>query len=873
VLSTPDRRVYTHGHGVDNPFHVHELDQLELRQLLASRFEQLQLWGQRTTTGSRIGALDEDAGGRGHAVFLERSGEGWGEAGEGTPLYLIAVASHDAFDPPAAESSLADYGLELMRVPEREAQAAQGRLADERDRADAAQRAAAAREAGHAGELHRLTAEVVRSRAEVAVAEAVRDATLGRLARYDQSVSWRAFQKLRGMLYGTIGEHSPLARAVQRTLRALGGARARRGRDAPPPPAPVIRFPRFDHPVASIVIPVRAAADLTAACLRSILLATEEPTYEVVLVDDGADEATKHLLRSVVNAQILVNDENLGYLRSVNRGVEAARGRYVVLFNNDTEVQPGWLGALVARAESASDIGAVTPKLLYPGGVLQEAGSIVFRDGDAWNYGKGHAPEHPEFNYVRDVDYGSGAALLVRKALFEAVGGYDERYAPMYYEDTDLCFALRDRGYRTVYEPTARVIHVEGATSGTDTRTGPKRYQAANLPKFVAKWEHRLADQPWRADGQIRRLADRRSPHVLVIDHRVPTPDQDSGSLRMLGLLRALDGHGCRITFLPDDLASNEPYSARLRGMGIEVLDGPIDVWRELVTIGPQLRLVIASRPYVASRYLHVLREHAPGATIAYDTVDLHHLREARRSEIGRQRLASGVAASMRELELGLVRATDVTLVVSEEERAQIAQDVPGARVEVVANVHDLVEEVAPLEPRAGLLFVGGFEHLPNIDGAEYLVRSILPLVRRELGDVLVTIAGSKPTQAVLALASAGVEVTGYVPELEPLLDRSRLMVAPLRYGAGMKGKVTQSLAHGLPVVTTPTGAEGLGAVDGRDMLIAEDAEAFAAAVVRLYRDDALWRTLSANGRALVDRVCSARTMHERMAELLRIAG
>jgi glycosyltransferase involved in cell wall biosynthesis len=227
----------------------------------------------------------------------------------------------------------------------------------------------------------------------------------------------------------------------------------------------------------------------------------------------------------------------------------------------------------------------------------------------------------------------------------------------------------------------------------------------------------------------------------------------------------------------------------------------------------------------------------------------------------------------MRELELGLMRAADVTLVVTEEEREHVQRDLPSARVEVVPNAHEVVADVAPLEDRAGLLFVGGFEHLPNIDAVEYLVRSVMPLVRKQLGDVPLTIAGSKPTPAVLELASANVEVTGFVPDLEALLDRTRVMVAPLRYGAGMKGKVTQSLAQGLPVVTTSIGAEGLGAVDGRDMLIAEDPQAFADAVVRLYRDDALWRTLSANGQAVVERVCSTQTMYQRMGDLLAIAG
>ena len=887
VISTPDRRIYTDGHGQDNPFHVHELDEPEFRAALGARFSNVMLWGQRTTTGSRIAALDDGAAERALPLFLERSGDEWRECAGGTPLYLIAVAGHVPFDAPPAESDLADYGLELMREQERVAAAARAETAvaqAERDRAEEDRRSQedeAARQHEllterarvHDQDLRRLTGEVIQSRGEVEQARAEAAEAWQRLSRYEQSATWMMFQKARGRLYGRIGQDSLPGRALQGVLRTAGRGVASRNAPAAIAPPPAIRFPHFEEPVASLVIPVHSQADLTAACLRSILMQTEAPSYEVVLVDDTADEATKRLLSVVENATILVNEENLGFLRSMNKGCAAARGRHVVLFNNDTEVRPGWLTALVDRAESAADIAVVTPKFIFPDGRLQEAGGIVFRDGSAWNFGRGDAPYRPQYNYVREVDYGSAAALLVRKDVFDELGGFDERFAPIYYEDTDLCFAARRAGYRVMYEPAAEVVHVEGATSGTDTSAGSKRHQALNGPKFVAKWADELERQPRPAPQQVRRLSDRnRGPHVLVIDHRVPTPDQDSGSLRMLNMLQALQAHGCRISFLPDNLATMDPYSRQLRDMGIEVIDGPVELWPELAAIGQQLRLVIASRPYVAPRYLHILREFAPAAKVVYDTVDLHFLREARRGQVGANTAATAVATSMREIELGLARACDATLLVTEEERSELAAALPDARLIVVPNAHELTKKVPPPEGREGLLFVGGFEHLPNVDAAQYLVRSIMPEVWRRIGDVSLTIAGSKPPPDVWALASSRVEVTGYVPDLDPVIDGARLLVAPLRYGAGMKGKVTQSLAAGLPVVTTAVGAEGLGAVDGQDLMLAEDAEAFAQAIASGYRDDQLWRRLSANGQAVVERVCSTRTMEERIGEVLALA-
>lgn len=899
VLSTPDRRVYTEGHGQENPFHVHELDEDELRDALTSRFATVLLWGQRTTTGSRIAAIDDGAAERPLPLFLERTGDEWRESASGTPLYLIAVASHAPFDPPAAESDLADYGLELLRshegaAAEARVQADQARQEAERTRQELEVRRVEAERTRRAldAELERqrrlvaestrlreqktraLTEEIIRSRHELDSAQAAAAELAARLSRYDESVAWNLFQKARGRLYGRIGEESALGRGVQASLRAVGRRTAKPAEPAQLPPAPTIRFPPFEDPLVSLIIPVHAQGELTAACLRSILMHTEAPSYEVIIVDDTADEGAKHVLRSVENATIIVNHENLGFLRSINKGCEAARGRYVVLFNNDTEVRPGWLEAMVARAESAPDIAVVTPKFVFPDGRLQEAGGLIFRDGSGWNFGRGDSADLPQYNYVREVDYGSAAALLVRKQFFDDVGGFDERFAPMYYEDTDLCFAARREGFRVMYEPAAVVVHVEGATAGTDTSTGHKAHQARNAPKFVEKWKAELEQQPRPAPQQVRRLSDRnRGPHVLVIDHRVPTPDQDSGSLRMLNILRALQAHGCRVSFMPDDLATHDPYSRRLRDMGIQVLDGQIHLWPELKSIGPALRLVIASRPYVASRYLHILREEAPAAKIVYDTVDLHYLRERRRSQLNGDGAAQGVAASMREIELGLVRACDGTLVVTEEEREELRKEVPGAWLEVVPNAHEIAAHVAPLQNREGLVFVGGFQHLPNIDAAQYLVRTIMPKVWQRIGDVNLTIAGADPTPEVLGLGSTRVEVTGYIPDLDSVLNGSRVLVAPLRYGAGMKGKVTQSLAAGLPVVTTAIGAEGLDAVDGRDMLLAEDPDAFADAVAAAYTDSALWQKLSINGQAVVERVCSTRTMEERIGRVLELAA
>ena len=838
--STPDRRAYSDATGQDNPFHQRELTREEFSALLDSHFEQFALFGQRVMTGSRIDPL-EAAEGSHLTVQIERRGDDWRPAAPPSPLYLIGVAAAGAL-PNLPGSTLADFDLGLMRDKERDAALARGAVERaEREREEARAELAAERDAA-ADERARLAQEVLAQVREVGL----RDAEAGELraeterarrelGRVEASVTWRIFQRVRARFHGSRGEESLLATVASAVLRAIGRHAFKPDAEAHAPDAPTrtwapIVLPEFTRPDASIVIPVHSGAELTERCLHAILAAVESTSFEVIIVDDDADEATKGLLAALQGARLVVNEHNLGFLHSVNRGAAEARGRHIVLLNNDTEPQPGWLDALVERAEAAPDVGAVAAKLVYEDGTLQEAGGIVWQDGTAWNYGRGLDPWAPEYNFVREIDYGSAAALLIRAELWRSIGGFDDQFAPGYWEDTDICFAVREHGYRVLYEPRAVVTHHEGKSMGIDPTVGGKRHQTLNQPKFRDKWRQALLEQrPQPSHARAKIAADRRrGPRVLVVDHRVPTPDRDSGSLRMWHLLENLVDLGCRVTFMPDNFDPLQPYTRRLQSLGIEVIYGSVDVIVRIADLGPRLRLAILSRAYVAPRYLHLVREYAPNARVAFDTVDLHFLREQRRAQ-GEAHRNPAIAAGFRELELALARASDVTLVVSEEEREHLTAAAPEVESEVVANANEIAPDVPGPATRSGLLFVGGFEHVPNVDAALHLARTVMPLVWQRVEDATLTIVGAEPPAEVMGLDSPNIKIAGWVQDLGPLLRESRAMVAPLRYGAGMKGKVTQSLAAGLPVVSSSIGVEGLQAVEGEDVLIADDPEEFAA--------------------------------------------
>jgi O-antigen biosynthesis protein len=931
IISTPDRRLYSEASGQRNPFHEHELGLEEFHELLGLYFPHLASWGQRTITGSHMTAIGSSpakgAPAKAPDFYIERSGEEWRVASDPAALYMVALASKTQLPLIEDTSTLADCGLELLRSREREvaltvhengelkrAQAEYERQLEreraenerqlERERAEN-ERQLRAQEALVRQELAQRDSDIVfrqddivSLRATLEDCEAQLMAARQLARRTEESVTWQTFQRIRGRMYGAIGEESLFARILGFSLRTAGGLLTRSRRvpqnaepaDGSVPNAqlePLISMPVHDQPKVSLIIPLYAHAELTLACLSSIRDNTTHVSYEVILVDDDADEETKRMLERVRGARIIHNEQNLGYLRSMNCGASEARGRWLVLLNNDTEVTRGWLRSMLACAESADDIGVVTPKFVYPDGSLNEAGGIIWRDGTGVNYGRGEEPTCFQYEYRRETDYGSAAALMVSTELWSATGGFDERYLPMYYEDADLCFEARERGLRVMYEPEAVVVHIEGATAGSDVSSGHKRYQEQNRPKFVAKWRHRLeSEQLPSALKNVRAAANRhRGRHVLIVDHRIPTWDRDAGSLRMLSITKALIGLGARVTFMPDNFTPLEPYTRELQKLGVEVLYGTLDVNAELATIGPKLDLVILSRPHQAGRWLDVVREFAPSATVAYDTVDLHWLREARRSVLGGSsssfldvdngngELLAPKALALRHLELAMIRASDATIVVSSCEREQVQRDVPGAEVVVIPTVHDIGSFVPPPENRSGILFVGGFEHHPNVDAAMCLVNEVMPAVWRELGEVKVTIVGTSPPPEVQALASPLVDIAGWVEDLQPLLDQARMMVAPLRFGAGLKGKITQALAEGLPVVTTEVGAEGLEGRGEDFLLVAQDGAGQAAHVIRLYGDDELWRNLSRAGQELIVAQCSTEVLAGRLVHLLDLSN
>ncbi len=619
-------------------------------------------------------------------------------------------------------------------------------------------------------------------------------------------------------------------------------------------------IPTADPPLVSVVIPTFNHSEDVIRCLESVSGSGDTTAFEIIVVDDASDDLHADRFRNLSGVRTVRLDDNEGFAGACTAGVAEARGNYILLLNNDTEVLPGWIDALVAELVGHPHTGIVGSMIVRPDFLLQEAGCVMWADGNAWQYGSGQTPLDFKYRYRREVDYCSGASLLIRRTLWNKIGGFDDRFSPAYYEDADICFEARRHGFAVVYEPGSVLVHNEGSSHGTDG-SGTKRFQFRNKEVFRQKWElsllgHGLARDA--ADGvALLRLRDRRrSNHVVVVDHRVPAADQDAGSQRMFRLIEGLITSGHVVHFLPADRTRHAPWTQRLEQLGVEFITGKDpDVIQHLRAISSMTDLVLVSRPEVLAEHISLVLAGLPTVPLAFDMVDAHAQRIRRSAAMHARPELEAEAMRLQRLETAAARIADVVVVVSKSDEDFIV-GLAGIPLETVCipTIH-YAEDFGPgYEERDGLLFVGGYEHPPNVDAARFLVHEVLPLIRARIGNVRLVLAGSKPPAELTSLVVDNVTVTGWVPNLRPLYDKARVSVAPLRFGAGVKGKIGESLSYGIPTVTTSIGVEGIDLVEGRDILVGDSPEAFAERVAHAYSDRAVWEGLRENGAAAIER-------------------
>lgn len=317
----------------------------------------------------------------------------------------------------------------------------------------------------------------------------------------------------------------------------------------------------------------------------------------------------------------------------------------------------------------------------------------------------------------------------------------------------------------------------------------------------------------------------------------------------MFQILRLLHQLGHHVTFVPDNLANTSPYTDELQKRGIEIWHHPfVKSVRDYLSFdGGRFDVVILSRCDFARKHINDVRLYAPQSRVIFDTVDLHFLREHRQARLTSDPNLLQQAQAREEVEHALIEQADETWVVSEVEQQLLQKRWVDKSVEVVSNIVDISPSQTPFAMRQGWLFIGSFQHPPNVDAMIYFFRDIYPLVKERLSDARFYIIGEKVPPEVVALATDNVVLTGIQSDVRPFFDNVKLSIAPLRYGAGVKGKINQSMAWGVPVVATSVAIEGMDLVPGEDVLVADEPSHFADALITLYHSEELWNRLSRN--------------------------
>lgn len=607
---------------------------------------------------------------------------------------------------------------------------------------------------------------------------------------------------------------------------------------------PPIVFPKVEVPKVSIIIPVYNQFGYTYNCLRSILKNTINVDYEIIIADDCSSDETQDIEQIVKGIKYIRNAQNLLFLRNCNNAVKLAIGEYIVFLNNDTQVLYNWLAPMVHLMEADSNIGLVGSKLIFPDGTLQEAGGIIWSDGSGANYGRGQNPDLPEYNYVREVDYVSGASIIIKKTLWNEIGGFDERFVPAYCEDSDLAFEVRKHGKKVVFQPASKVVHYEGISNGKETTEGIKKYQMINQNKLEEKWRSILKEEHYSDKKDLFLARERKGKRktILFFSHAIPSPDCDAGSVTVFNYLKLFIKKGYIVKFVPANFMDRREYSFMMKQMGIEVLCGDyykerFDSW--LLNHKDDIEFAFINYPSCGEQFIDLLK--CTNIKIRYYGHDLHYLRKQREYELHKDERELETSKKYYKEEKHLIEEVEIVYYPSEVEVDIVKQEFNKESVKAVpAYIFDSSicrKEYTPNQ-RSGIMYIGGYAHLPNVDAVLWFANEIYPQISMD-GQIPFYIVGSNEPSSLRKLDAPGIVHKGYVTdeELNRLYEEVKLVIVPLRYGAGVKGKIIDAMYRCVPIVSTTVGIEGIQEAENY-IDIADDADTFAKKVIELYYND-----------------------------------
>lgn len=595
-------------------------------------------------------------------------------------------------------------------------------------------------------------------------------------------------------------------------------------------------FSEKENPKVTLVVSCGADLGSLVRLLESLKATGSGIDIEVILiVEEAGSEVSRFIKNNVQGGTTYHTSGSADFLATLNLALASSKGEFFAVLKPSVLLQPDWLMALVTGISKDRNIGMITGKVLATDGLVDEAGTWVDEDYYLRNYGQSDLPDRPKYNFIREMECTSGSNTLVRKSDFDQVGGFDVSRASLSEAFCQLSSLFREKLKKNIYLPQAQAIRQR--SNGKATKL--------DVSGSFGKGGNELLSRFSGEDRNARALLHTRT--VLFIDIGLPEHDKDSGSLRAFYLLRLLRELGNHVIVVPRRGQVTSPYFEELIGLGVEVLYAFPDrrgMKRELKARLPDVDIAWICRPQLNSEFEWIFKVNSRIKWI-FDTIDLHYVRLAREAEIFRSNRLMKKSARFKKLELSIASKADLTLTVTEDERRLLAaQGI--RRVAVIPNIHEShhIGHYPDFTGREGLLFIGSYHHPPNVDAVKWLVEEIMPIVWQTLR-IPVTLLGNAPGKEVKSLEGELVKVPGYVQDIAPFFGSHRVFVAPLRYGAGMKGKIGESLAYRLPIVTTAIGAEGVGLTHQVDVLIADEKESFARQILNLYQNEGLWTELA----------------------------
>ncbi len=637
----------------------------------------------------------------------------------------------------------------------------------------------------------------------------------------------------------------------------------------------VITLPTSDAPRVSVIVLSMHSPWLLAECLTSVgAHAGAQVPYEVIVVCNGATpDLVLFAQRKLRGVRVVVSSVNLGFGGGNTYAATLACGELLLLLNDDVTAEPGWLDALVTAADEHPEAAAVGSRILFPDGSLQEAGSVLWADGSTAPVGRGLPMDTDAYSYRRHVDYVSACSLLVRKAVFDEVGGFDPRYYPAYYEDVDFCLELGQRGHRVLYEPASKIRHHESMS--TQSRFKEFLFKR-NGAAFRDKWAAVIAEQepadptnPAAVDRAVHRGRGN-PPRLLIVDDMLPDPGLGAGFGRMHDLIEELDFARWAVCFHPTNHRNADP--AALGRFGAELVRGEVEEMVEhLASPAVRYDVIVISRPHNWGYFAETIRASQPEAVLVYDAEALFHVRLERQAAMASGRAATQLrreADEYRALEERITRLSDRVVSISPDEAAWFSSVAGHAPVSVV---EPLTPGITPTPSGPGrrrdLVYVAGWlardDDSPNADGLRWFAEQVLPHLAAALPWVRLRVTGANPPASVRRLAGPNLEFVGFVQDLAALYDSARVVISPIRYGAGVKIKTVEALQYAVPTVTTSHGAEGIVTAGTTPLAIADDPAGFVAHLHRLLTDDAAWRSQRAQIESVLQTwATTGRTAH-----------